>query len=202
MIFNIPFFKQKDNTDCGISALKMAFAYLGQEIEEREIEKLAGKKPGKGLGTINLSIASAKKGFKTKFFSKTINFNPENLKMDFYKKFAASDLINESNKLANEARQAGAELVEKSIELNELLGHVKENSAVIVLLDWNTLLQKQGYQGHFVVITGFDKESIYVHNSSINNPEKNKKIKKELFEKARKASGTDEDILIISNNNI
>ena len=52
-------------------------------------------------------------------------------------------------------------------------------------------------QGHFVPIVGYDEKNIYVHNQGLTNPTENLSIPRELFEQARKAKGTDEDIIFI-----
>lgn len=71
----------------------------------------------------------------------------------------------------------------------------------IVLLDWNKITKKANtYHGHFVPVVGYDEKFIYVHNHGLNNPQSFLQIEKKLFDEARKAQGTDEDILIIYKN--
>jgi len=200
MKLNVPFFIQKDNTDCGIISLKMAFSFLRKNIPYDLIEKLADKKQNKSLWTINLAIASAKLGFKTKFISKSIHFNPNNLNLDFYKKYSDENFINQSEQLIKKAEHNGVILEEKSVNLAEITKNLSQNSILIVLLNWNIMKEKEAFHGHFVPIVGFDKENIYIHNSSIECPASNLAVKRDLFDRARKSQGTDEDILVISNN--
>ena len=44
---------------------------------------------------------------------------------------------------------------------------------------------------------GYSKQNIYVHNHGLDNPKEFMSIKKEVFNKARKAKGTDGDVVII-----
>jgi len=86
---------------------------------------------------------------------------------------------------------------ERTLSLDEILSYIKQDSAIIILLDWNIITGGEGYQGHFVPVVGFDSKYIYVHNHGFLNPTPFLPISRELFEKARKSRGTDEDIVII-----
>lgn len=78
---------------------------------------------------------------------------------------------------------------------------ISDKCVPIILLDWNVITNgKYGsYNGHFVPIVGFDKEFIYVHQQSGDTAKPYFKIKNEIFEKARKSNGTDEEIIFIFN---
>ena len=107
------------------------------------------------------------------------------------------EFIKNVKKIVQRARKLGVKLYEKSISLNKILDQVTEESVPIILLDWNVVAEREGYQGHFVPIVGYDKENVYVHNQGIKSSEKFFAIKRDLFEKARKAKGTDEDIVVV-----
>ena len=117
--------------------------------------------------------------------------------MDFYKKY--SEDFNDTEKIVGESKEEGVVIHEKSISLEEILGFVTKKSIPIILLDWNIVKNKEekGYQGHFVPIVGYDKDNVYVHNQG--SFEKFLKIDKNIFDKARKTKGTDEDLAIIFN---
>ncbi len=101
----------------------------------------------------------------------------------------------------DDAQKAGVKLEERGVDLEELLGKIGNNSLPIILLDWNVVKEERdkGYKGHFVPVVGYDEESIYVHNHGLNNPTPFLPIKRDIFEEARKAKGTDEDIIIVHN---
>ena len=46
-------------------------------------------------------------------------------------------------------------------------------------------------------IVGYDEKNVYVHTSERNETKKFKPINKKVFDKSRKAAGTDEDILVV-----
>src|SRR3989338_2322569 len=64
----IPLFKQKKNT-CGLTALRMALAYFGENIAENQLIKLTGKIKRYGVRTIQLSKAAKKLGLATECLS-------------------------------------------------------------------------------------------------------------------------------------
>ncbi len=198
MKLRVPFYKQTTDLNCGPSALKMVFSYFGKNFDIKTLEEKSGIKEGKGISTIQIATASALLGFKTELYSKYLSFNPENLKLDFYKKYSDSEM-QQSEKLIKEAKYAGVKLYEKTLSLEKILKFVTKDSIPIILLDWNIVKDKgdKSYQGHFVPIVGYDENNIYVHNHGLDNPRKFLIINKRIFDKARKAKGTDEDLLVI-----
>lgn len=197
MRLEVPFYKQTTKLNCGPAALRMIIAYFDQDIGLEILEQRTGIQEGKGVSTIQIATAAALSGYKTDFFSKHIYFNEENLKLDFYQKY--SDATQQSKKVVEDAQKAGVRLEEKAISLEELLHKISNESVPIILLDWNIVkgTKEKGYQGHFVPVVGYDNENIYVHSHGLTNPTPFLSIKREIFEEARKANGTDEDIIII-----
>ena len=191
----VPFYKQTTKTNCGPVVLRMVISYLDKDIDLEILEKRTRIKEGKAVLTIQIAIASALSGFPTEFFSKKISFNKENLKLEFYQKYLDNKVDHE--KLIEEAKNVGVKIEERRMPIEELLRNVTNKTIPIILLDWNVIKGESGYQGHFVPIVGYDNESVYVHNNGLNNPTPFLKIKRELFEQARKSEGTDEDIIIV-----
>ena len=122
--------------------------------------------------------------------------------MDYYKKYASGD--SEETEMKNKnAKEIGVDVEIKSFRLEELLTFLDKEHMMIVLLDWNIVrnLEEKGYQGHFVPVVGYDKEKVYVHNPGMKDPMPSYPISREVFDKARKAKGTDEDFILISKQN-
>ena len=193
----IPFFPQTTPLNCGPAALKMVLTYFDANPEIEIIEEKTGIKEGKGVSTIQIGTATALLGFKAAFYSKHVYFNKENLKLEFYQKYL--DIAAHAEKLVSDAKKAGVIVEEKTISQKELLDFVTEKSIPIILLDWNIIkgVPEKGYQGHFVPIVGYDEENVFVHNHGLNQPKEFMPISRDVFEKARKAQGTDEDVVII-----
>lgn len=199
MKLNVPFFKQTTPLNCGPMALRMAASYLGDDPGIEVLEKETGINEGKGIYTIQIAIASANIGYKSDFYSKHVSFNEENLNHEYYQKFSDMDL-ERSKILLEEAKKAGINIEEKSLSLEELLSKITENSVPIVLINWNVIKDKEGYYGHFVPLVGYDEENVYIHNHGLKDTQEFMPINKNLFDKARMAEGTDEDLVIVYKN--
>jgi hypothetical protein len=183
---------------CGPAALKMTIDSLGTAIDLKAIESAIGIEELKAVATISLAGAAAKLGFNSILFTKTLEVPEEQKNMPFYQKYADSGYFRSARKRIEIARDAGAELHERTLNLKKLLSYVKDGQAIIMLLNWNVINKKEGYQGHFVPLVGYDETHVYVHNSGPKDPEANVKIPLAVFEQARTSPGTDEDIVVIS----
>ncbi|MFH0797885.1 MAG: peptidase C39 family protein [Candidatus Woesearchaeota archaeon] len=198
MRLDVPFFKQTSSQNCGPTALRMVLAYLGKDEGIDVLEARTGIKEGKGISTIQIAIAAASSGYRANFYSRHVLFNEDNLKHEYYQQFSDMDL-EQSKKLVEDAKAVGVNIHEKPLSLEDILGFVSNDSVPIILLDWNIVKSRieNGYQGHFVPIVGFDKKNVYVHNQGRQEHKKFMPIPRNLFDEARKAEGTDEDIVIV-----
>ncbi len=198
MKLNVPFFQQTSPLNCGPSALKMIFAYFGEDFPILTLEEKSGLKEGKAITSVQLATCSALLGFTASLYSISLSFNQEHLKLDYYQKNFDMDLVRQAEQLVNDAAKAGVHLEERSLSYEEILSFITQESVPLILLDWSFILESEkGYLGHFVPLTGYDENGVYVHDHGLKNPTPNKFIPKELFEKARKAKGTDEDLIVI-----
>jgi hypothetical protein len=118
--------------------------------------------------------------------------------MDFFKKYMDED-IEKIKLLTEEAKKLKVKIFEKSIDLTRLLSFIDRRSIPIVLLDWNIVRnrEKEGYMGHYVPLVGFDNNSVYVNNGAGRYGKRLQQIDKRTFDKARKARGSEETVLII-----
>jgi hypothetical protein len=199
MKLDVPFYKQSFALDCGPVSLKMVLDYFGNKLTQEQIKnKIQSEKSG-ATPLISLALTAKELGYSVKFFSTKLGFNPEHFKLDFYKKVTEGKEAHKNfiNNIFQKCVKINLNMEEKSLSLNELLSFLSEDSILIVLIDWNIITDKQGYQGHIVPIVGYDEENVFVHQLGPLNPQPFMPIKKELFDKARKAKGTDEDIIVI-----
>lgn len=199
MKLNVPFYKQETENDCGPTALQMVLEYLGviKHSKKEIIEAVDSDKSGV-TWSLGLAKAAAQFGFKVEFYTICLGLNPKNYELDFYKKQAdeSSSAKQKLFKLKLEADKLDVKMEERSLSLKERLSKISENCIPVILLNWKIINNGEGYQGHFVPIVGFDEENVYVHNSA-DDSGKFFLIEKELFDKARKSKGTDEDIIFI-----
>lgn len=199
MKLQVPFYKQENKNDCGPTALQMVLEFLGEKHKREELMDLVDSERSGATWTPGLAVAAAELGFKAEFYTKSAGANPENFKLEFYKK-ETDGLASGEQKLARirkRGKELGVKMEETTLDLNEILSKISENCVPIVLLDWGKIVGKDSYHGHFVPIVGYDEESVFVHNQGTTNPQEFFSIKKELFDEARKAVGTDEDIAFI-----
>ena len=198
MRLEVPFYINK-YLDCGPVALRMVLDYFGNKLTEQQVkDKIQSEKSG-ATPTVSLALAARQLGFKSKFFSIKLGFNPEHFKLDFYKKVTEGQEAHKNfiEDIFQKCIQSKVEMEEKSLSLNELLLLLSKDSIPIVLIDWNIIINREGYQGHIVPIVGYDEDHVYIHQPGPSNPQPFMPIKRELFDKARKAQGTDEDVAVI-----
>ena len=174
----------------------MAITFLDKDPGIEILEKETNIDEGKGTNTIQLAVASASLGYKTSLFTLNLSYTEDHKDFDFNKRY--NSMTSEKfDRLFQKAKELGVCMEEKSLSQEELLSFVTENSLPIILLDFNVIKGKEGYHGHFVPIVGHDEENVYIHNHGRKDTQEFMPIKRDLFEKARKAKGTDEDILVV-----
>ncbi|PIN89524.1 hypothetical protein COU57_06020 [Candidatus Pacearchaeota archaeon CG10_big_fil_rev_8_21_14_0_10_32_14] len=191
----IPFIPSRKDTDCGLVAPMMAFQYFGKKYSFDNISIETKQLESGMVWSLGIARASAKLGYKTKYFSSSITDLHSDL--DFYKKYANDKAMLVLKDLQEESSKLGVQIVEKSLSLEELLSFVTEDSIPIVLLNWFVISGKDGYFGHFVPLTGYDEKFIYIHNPGMKNPQEFMPIEKSLFQKAWESKGTDKDTIVI-----
>ncbi|MFB6115576.1 MAG: peptidase C39 family protein [Candidatus Nanohalobium sp.] len=189
MRFDVPFRRQESDLECGPAALQMATAFLGEEKDLEQIRDLLDFSDN-AVYTIQLATAACKLGFEADFYSSDLQNEHDK---EYYEEHA-EEIPNE--KLNSEARDAGVNIREENLELEEILELLDEDQIPIVLLDWNEVQDGNGYLGHFVVLTGYTDSKIIIHNSDSGEGDY-VKISRKTFDKARKADGTDQDVAVV-----
>lgn len=199
MKLEIPFYDQKNETECGSVALKMILEYFDEKYDKEYLKKLLDTESSGMTWTVAVAKASAQLGFKTDFYSTSLGFNPENFNLSYYQKFTdgAVSVQDKLMRIIAKCIEFNVKLEEKTLTLEELLGKINDNCVPIILIDWSKVVGKDKYLGHIVPIVGYDEENVYIHDSGPINPTPYYKISREVFELARKANGTDEDILFV-----
>lgn len=196
MRIDVPFYKSEKDTDCGPLALRMALAYLGTRMSFDKISKEQKQLDTGLVWSVGIARAAKKLGFRTKFIS-TTNFNQDVDDIDYYKKYANDKGMIVLKELSDEIKYLGVESEERNLSIDELLSFVSKDSIPIVLVNWFVIANKVGFSGHFLPITGYDAENIYVHNPGIANAMAYLPIRRDIFLKAWESRGTDKDTIII-----
>lgn len=193
MRYDVPFRRQESSLECGPTALQMTTAFLGEEKGLEAIRDLLDFS-GNAVYTIQLATTACELGFEADFYTSDLQNEHEG---DYYEE-NAEEISNE--KLNSEAREGGVEIREKQLELDELFDLLDEGRIPIVLLDWNVIQDEEGYLGHFVVLTGYTESKAIIHNPDSGEGDY-VKINREVFDEARKADGTDQDVAVIKKKN-
>lgn len=178
----------------------MVLAYLGEEYDFERLSKEERQIDTGLVWTIGIARAAKVLGFKTKLIS-TTNFSHEETDIEYYKKYANDKGRIVLKELSEEIKKIGVEVQERDMLLEELLGYISKDSVPIVLVNWYAISGKDGFNGHFLPVTGYDKENVYVHNPGIAQAMAHLPIKREVFLKAWKSKGTDKDCVVVYRKN-
>ncbi|KAH1196640.1 Protein GUCD1 [Glycine max] len=145
------------------------------------------------------------------YFTVTFGANPNYCIESFYKEELPNDLVR-VDLLFQKAMEAGIDIQCRSISAEEISILILSGKYVaIALVDHNKLshvLQdvpvpgvfsnNSGYTGHYVLICGYDAGADMFEIRDPGSSKKHKRISSKSLEEARKAFGTDEDLLLIS----
>ena len=201
MKLNIPFKKSIKDTECGPRALQMVLKYFGKNYSINKLSKLTKQLPSGLTWTQGIAVAAKKLGFNVKIFSKS-NFLHEEKRINYYNKLSKDEGIKVLKELIRESKRLKIPTEEKNLSINQLKKLITPNSIPIALINWFVLSKRKGYSGHFLTLSGYDRENIYVHNPGIANAQEFLPIKNRLFKKAWESPGTDKDLIVISKNKL
>jgi hypothetical protein len=177
----------------------MVLEFLGERHDKESIKSLVESDSTGNTWSIGLAKAAGELGFKTEFYSKKLGFNAEHFSLDYYQKLtdgaAATQL--KSEHLHKRCKELGVTTIEGTFTLAELLSRISIDCTAIGLFDWNRIDGCEGYKGHFMPIVGYEDGAVLVHQPGPSDPTPYLPLPQEVFELARKAPGTDEDLIFI-----
>lgn len=200
MKLNIPFIKSR-GFECGQTCAAMMIKYYFPDFEPdfEEFNKIIGHKEGMYTFLSQEVVLLDHFGLKAKCYSKKEYFKDENeFKINWgeknweeQKKFV--DLKNHE-KFRLQMMELG--LFEKrSHSIDQLSEYTKEGFPVQLCIDWNTLSGAKGpYQGHFVVISEVEGDSVSIHD-----PDSGPYVKysKDKLSEAFKHPVIDDDVVVV-----
>ena len=205
MIIDMPFFENHDGNQCMQVTMKIVLKhFLDKDFSLEELDKLTGRKKGFWTWTSQIVPVLYDLGLEVKYYSKTDlepflegeTFIRRHFGKDAEKILKYADLPVVMNSIRKSLKYRLFE--KKVLSINDIESHIQDRHVPLVLIDHNKIIGKNDfYQGHFVVVTGFDEENIYYHESGPTSPQANRKVKKGIFSEAMNANGTDNDVVIV-----
>ncbi len=173
-IFNIPTYTQKEEFTSSAACAVMVLKYLNKNMQiknENEFEIWNEAVSGSVWygSRYGLAYALAKRGVKTEIMT---NVNDEGFEktMAVYEGINLNTLnasFNEIKKKSNDLKIK--ESVEKIITLNKIKKEINKNKIPIVLVDANALNQYMEKAPHWVIVKGYDEDSIYLNDPYSDN---------------------------------
>jgi hypothetical protein len=209
MIKNIPFYPNtKDNTHCYQACTKMVLKGICPEknFSYKKLEKLFNKPKNKYSWAPSAVVNLKKIGIDAKIIS---TFDYKKFTKDGfgylrsnYPKDVAEDQIKMSN-IEAEMKNAKIMLKHKlyrkeKLTLKDIENLFRGGWFIIAAINPFVLDNEKGYAGHGVLIIGFDKKYVYLHDPGL--PAKpSRKVKKAIFMKAFRYPKNESDVFIIRN---
>jgi len=169
----VPFYPNPDNTHCYQCCLRMVLKYFypGREYSWPELDQLTGKRSWKWTWSLLGMIHMQKLGFDVRcwdsFDYKTFAEKGERYLIEKLGFKDASILIFHSD-ISYERRvaQTYGPYINKTPPPNfsDLQNLLMEGFLPVCNVNLNTLNGESGYAGHFVVVYGLDRQTVYLHD--------------------------------------
>ncbi|XP_058836763.1 protein GUCD1 [Topomyia yanbarensis] len=207
-------FRQRFDWDCGLSCI---FMLLGRSERRQFLNDFKDICRSGGFGestwTIDLCYLLKDFGIKHKYLTTTFGANPSHLGKEYYKCFNEDEIrVNEKFRNAN---FRGISIETISVPYDYLIQHLGCHGNIILLTSASLLYcdlckvnklsmelrsclgLKSAYMGHYIILCGYDQR---IQKFMYRNPAFKDKVcfmSFDAMDRARKANGTDEDIILI-----
>ncbi|KAI4299471.1 hypothetical protein L6164_032931 [Bauhinia variegata] len=209
LFVEVPHVNQLYTWDCGLACVVMVLKTIG--IDDCNIQALTDLCCTTSIWTVDLAYLLQRFSVSFSYFTVTFGANPNYSVESFYKEQLPNDLVRVDT-LFQKAMEAGINIQCRSISGEEIALLILSGEYIaIALVDHNKLshvwqeedhlpgiFSNFGYTGHYVLICGYDAEADMFEIRDPASSKKHKRIYSKSLEEARKAFGTDEDLLLIS----
>lgn len=197
--------RQSFSWDCGLACVMMVLQQKGMACALEDLMRVCGTK---SVWTVDLAYVLSRYGVDFTFCTVTDGVRPEYDSEAFYKADIDADMVR-VNRLFQSADSLNICIQKRSVDISEIIECVQRGLMAIVLVDKRflptsstiaRLIQQHvniGYVGHYVVVCGYNPRTGAL---LITDPASSKvrvAVPISDFDAARKAFGTDEDLLII-----
>lgn len=205
----VPHINQIYTWDCGLACVLMVLKIIG--VNNYDIQALAELCSTTSIWTVDLAYLLQRFSVDFSYFTVTLGANPKYCVESFYKDELPNDLVR-VDMLFQKAVEAEIDIQCRSISAEEISILILSGKYIaIALVDHNKLSHVRqedvpvpgvfsnnpGYTGHYVLICGYDAGADMFEIRDPASSKKHKRISLKSLEEARKAFGTDEDLLLI-----
>ncbi len=180
MKLKVPTIKQKHKVGCGAAAMSMVYKYFGKDISERKIEKKIGGFNKFGSFVTDHALMAKKLGFTVICYAYELEyFEPSDAKLsqkDLIKK-TKTLIKKERKRLAIKELRSVLKVLEDNINFKmemPSLKVIKKNldKKLPVIVPVNSVIlferkfggKKDLDMGHYLVLTGYQKEKFYYND--------------------------------------
>ncbi|KAH0907844.1 hypothetical protein HID58_039671 [Brassica napus] len=210
----VPHVHQLASWDCGLACVLMVLRASG--ITSCTIEDLAEICSTNSIWTVDLAYLLQRFCVEFSYCTITFGANPNYSIEEFYKEQLPEDLLR-VDLLFRKAHESGIVIQCRSVSIDEISCLLLSgNYIAIALVDQDKLSKSwleevivaglhssnSSYTGHYIVICGYDAVK---NEFEIRDPASSKmheRVSSKCLENARKSFGTDEDLLLISLENM
>lgn len=211
----VPYVHQSFSWDCGLACVEMALRSRGISAGVDELHKLCATD---SVWSIDISYLLHHYGLHQVYLTTTKGVRAEYGGQEFYRLQLRVD-TERVNQLFNRAEAEGIHVVQRTVDMAEIVHEVEhKKSLVLVLVDKRLLkcglcddstetglvgrtrcgtTQAPGFLGHYILLYAYDKD---LDAFLMKDPAANSRtcvVPGAVLERARKAFGTDEDIIFV-----
>ncbi|EDX01360.1 protein GUCD1 isoform X1 [Drosophila yakuba] len=223
--YNLTHYQQRYNWDCGLSCIIMILSAQQREQLLGNFEAVCGEEGfGSSTWTIDLCYLLMRYQVRHEYFTQTLGIDPNYAQHTYYSKIIDKDERRVTRKF-KDARAHGLRVEQRTVDMEVILRHLARHGPVILLTNASLLtcevckrnvLEKFGcfhlpcivqntrlrgpkrYAGHYVVLCGYDMaaQKLFYHNPEVHDGHICRCLI-DSMDTARRAYGTDEDIIFI-----
>ena len=206
----IPFFvNEHDGNQCQQVCARTALQVAGKpDISLADLDRLSGRLPNQWTFTQQIVGALLEKEVALRYYSSTA-LEPFLRGKEFILAQYGADAAHIVSKVNCEALVEATKKIlltrsfeQRVLQPDEIEKFLADGNCVIITIDYNTLTGKKGpYQGHTIVLTGYDHDNFYYHENGPRNPKPHVAVQKNALLGAWRHPATDCDAVVIFKNN-
>ncbi len=213
MKIKLPFYENKPDKRCMQVSMKIVLEYfLGKRYTLEKLDELTGKKKHQPTETKQAVAVLHNLGLKVSYYSKEPIepfLDPKELE-DYFREHLGVErakscleslnvkvVIQSSKKISQQGL-----FEHRKLSFSEIEKYMEAGCVSIMVIDPEVIVRGIGrpeglLENHSVVVTGFDENNVFFHESGPIKPEPNKKVSKQTFVAACNTETTDSDVIIV-----